>query len=196
MLVKVEGSSTVYMVVNCVLRPFNTAAIFYAKGKKFKDVKIIRSLLAIGREIGHGSDYDDTIVIPLTSSSTPPTISGLPEGSIVKIPGSSTVYMVSDGVLKPFTSITVFTAHKKDFKNIKVISAEQFAGMSLGDPVNFPNGTLVKGSGNTVFVVENGHLLGITSLAVLNKHRWSLKNLLRVNDNELKDLKRGGNKED
>jgi hypothetical protein len=194
-LVKVAGNPTVYMVVNCVLRPFNTPAIFHAKGKKFQDIITIPSLLSIGREIGNGSDDDDTIVIPANSSSTLPSISGLPDGSIVKIPGNPTVYIVSGGVLKPFTSLTVFKAHKKNLKDVKIISASQFASMTVGDPVNFPDGTLVKGSDHTVYVVENGQLLGIPSMGVLNKNGLSLKNLLKASDNDLKDLKHGGDKD-
>lgn len=194
-LVKVAGSPTVYMVVNCVLRPFNTPALFHARGKKFTDIVVINgqlfASLGKGKDIGNSSDDDSTVITP-PAGFTPPSISGLPNGSIVKLPGNPTVYIVSGGVLQPFTSPAVFKAHNKDFKNVQIISAAQFASFTVGDPVNFPNGTLVKGFNNTVFVVVNGQLLGIPSMAVLNKHGWSLKNLLKVGDNDLKDLKHGG----
>lgn len=197
-LVKVEGSSaTVYMVVNCVLRPFNTPAIFHAKGKKFQNIVIISAgqfaALSIGKNIGEGNDDDDTIIIP--ASSAPPAISGLPDGSIVKVAGNPTVYIVQNGVLMPFTSFTVFKAHKKNFKDIQTISASQLAGLTVGAPATFPDGTLLRGSDHTVYVVRGGQLFGIPSMDSFKKHGHSLSNLLRVNDNEIKGLGHGGNED-
>ena len=186
---------------------FNSPAIFHAKGKKFQDIKEIASQLFAGlgqgKPVGDGDDNDSTIIVPptTTSSSTVttsfivPTISGLPDGSIVKIPGSPTVYLVSGGVLKPFTSVSVFQSHGKNFKDVQTISASQFASLTVGDPVTFPDGTLVKGSDNTVFVVQNGALMGIPSMESLKRHGWSLDKLLKVNDGDLKDLKHGGNED-
>ena len=197
MLVKVAGSPTVYMVVNCVLRPFNSAAIFHARGKKFSDIVIINGLFNLGRPIGEGNDDDDTIITitPPNASSTVPTISGLPDGSIVKLPGNPTVYMVSGGVLQPFTSLIIFRARHKNFKDVVTISASQFASLTVGPPVNFPDGTLVKGSDNTVFVVQGGQLLGIPSLESLRHHGWSLSNVLKVNNGDLNGLGHGGDED-
>ncbi len=197
-LVKVAGSPTVYMVVNCVLRPFNTPAVFHAKGKKFQDIVTISGLnLAIGKAVGDGKDDDDTIIIPPTSTptSTLPSLSGLPDGTLVKLAGNPTIYMVSGGVLQPFTSGVVFNAHKKSFKNVKTISAEQFSSLTVGAPVSFPDGTLVKGNGGTIFVVKGGMKLGIPSLDSLKKHGQSLKNVLKVSDDELKNLSSGGDQD-
>jgi hypothetical protein len=196
-LVKVAGSPTVYMVVNCVLRPFNTPAIFHAKGKKFEDIEDVPSLnLGIGKPVGDGDDNDSTIIIPAGSStSTPPSITGLPDGSIVKVAGNPTIYIVTGGVLQPFTSPVVFKSHKKSFNQVKTISAAQFASLSVGAPANFPDGTLLKGSDNTVYVVEGGQLFGIPNPQVLKNHGWSFSSVLHVGNGDLNGLHHGGNEQ-
>ncbi len=199
-LVKVAGSPTVYMVVNCVLRPFNTPAVFHAKGKKFQDIVTISNLnLAIGRPVGEGNDDDDTIIIPPTSTTTPtstlPNLANLPNGTLVKLAGNPTIYMVSGGVLQPFTSGAVFNAHKKSFKNVKTISDSQFSSLTVGSPVTFPDGTLVKGSGGTIYVISGGMKLGIPSLDSMKKHGQSLKNVLKISEGELNVITSGGNQD-
>ena len=201
-LVKVEGSPTIYMVVNCVLRPFTTPAIFHARGKKFSDIIIISSgqfsVLGIGKNIGNGNDDDDTIIInPLgNASTTAPSITGLPNGTVVKIPGNPTVYIVVNGQLQPFPSLVVFKARGKKFGDIKTISQEQFNSLTVGPPLTLPDGTLLQGSGATIFVIEGGKKKGIRSLDSLRKHGWSLKNVIRGNDDDLNGIEHGGDKED
>lgn len=199
MLVKVEGSPTVYMVVNCVLRPFNSAAIFHAHGKKFEDIIILNASstqFSIGRPIGEGNDDDSTIIIPPTGTSTPsstlPNISGLPDGSVVKLPNDPTIYLVSGGQLQPFTSAITFNLRGKHFKDVKTISQDQFSQLTVGAPVTVPDGTVVKGSGKTVFLVSNGQLLGIPNPQVLQKHGKSFKDIVQINDGDLQQLPHGG----
>jgi hypothetical protein len=166
-LVKVTGSPTVYMVVNCVI--------------------------AVGKPVGQGSDDDDTIIVlPGNASSTLPNVSGLPEGTLVKLANSSTVYIVSAGVLKPFTSLVVFNSHKKKFSDIQVISQEQFNSITQGAPATFADGTILKGSGSTIYVVRNGQLYGVPSMAVLTKKGLMLRNLIRVSDQDLNGHSHGG----
>ena len=196
-LVKVQGSSTIYMVVNCVLRPFTSAAIFHAKGKKFQDIQEISSAinLGIGKAIGDGDDNDSTIIIPpsstSTASSTLPNVSGLPDGSVVKLPDSPTIYMVSGGALQPFTSAITFSLRGKKFSDVKTISQEQFSQMTVGSPVSLPDGTVVKGSGKTVFIIQNGQAQAVTSPGALSKRGKSFKDVKKISDGDLGSLPRG-----
>ncbi|MBI3231699.1 MAG: hypothetical protein HYZ51_01300 [Candidatus Doudnabacteria bacterium] len=144
-LVMIEGQSTVYMVVNGILRPFPSAAVFHARGKKFKDIKKLKGenlrWFLIGKAIGESDDNDDhgddrdeehlTPVItptptptpptsPTPATTTPPVISGLPEGSIVKLPNSPTVYLVVEGQLQPFPSLLTFRLRKKAFADVQM----------------------------------------------------------------------------
>ena len=184
------------MIVNCVLRPFTSAAIFHAKGKKFENIRNLRDdegrHFSIGRPVGQGSDDDSTVIIPAAATTTPPSISGLPDGSVVKIPGNPTVYLVSGGVLKPFTSLNIFYSHKKKFSDIQQITPQQLNSLTLGSPATFPDGALLKGPGNTIYVVKSGQLYGIPTMTVFNKHGWKLGDVLQVQQQDLSSLGLGG----
>ncbi len=206
-LVKVEGGQTIYMVVNGTLRPFNSAAIFHAKGKKFRNVKNISEdqfeHMGIGRHIGDGDDDDDSIIRPPTpcqnpqptTTSTPPSLSSLPEGTVVKVPGDPTVYIVQGGQLHAIPSLSIFKAWKKRFEDVKTINQNQLQTMGVGQLANFPEGALLQGNGPTVYVISNGQKKGIPNMETLRNHGWSVANTVKVNDDELKHLEDGGNED-
>ncbi len=201
-LVKVAGSSTVYMVVNNTLRPFSTPAIFHAKGKKFRNIVVIsQSLfnqLSIGRPVGEGRDDDDSaITLPFiclapASTSTPPSLSNLPEGSVVKVPGDPTIYIVQNGQLHAIPSLSIFQAWRKNLSEVKEISQTQLQAMAVGQLANYPDGTLIQGSGQTVYVIKEGKKFGIAGMNVLIRNGWSLQNLIRVSEQEKEKIEHGG----
>ncbi len=198
-LVMVQGSPTVYMAVNCVLRPFTSAAIFHARGRKFSEVHdILASLfdqLGIGRPVGESSDDDSTIITPPAASSTPsstlPSISGLPDGAVVKLPNDPTVYLVSGGQLQPFTSAAIFNLRGEHFGNVQTISQQQFSQMSVGSPVMPPNGTVVRGSGQTVYVIQNGQAVGIPTPQALTQLGKTFRDIVKIDDGTLNRMPRG-----
>ncbi|MFA5991480.1 MAG: hypothetical protein WC794_04525 [Candidatus Doudnabacteria bacterium] len=203
-LVKFPGDPTIYMVVNGSLRPFTSAAIFHARGKKFQDIKEITKdwlkQLRIGKPVGH-SDDDDIETPPITitlpaptnlSSSTLASLNGLPDGTVVKVAGNPTVYIVTNGQLQPIPSLNVFRSWHKRFEDIKEIPASVLNTLPLGSPATFADGTLLKGPGHTIYVVKNGQLYGIPSMSVLAKNGWSLNNLLQVQSQDLNSLNTGG----
>ncbi len=210
MLVKVEGKDTVYMVVNGKLRPFYSAAIFHARGKKFQNILTLTQAqfaqVTVGSPIGKEKDQDENegerdssriiIVLPAgsttTTSSSLASLTNLPEGTIVKVSGNPTIYIVQGGQLKPFTSMAIFNAYKKDLNALKVISASELNTLTLGSPAAFPDGTLLKGSDSTIYVARGGQLYGIPNMQTLSKNGLSLKNLLKVKDQEIKDIHHAG----
>lgn len=199
-LIKIDSSPTVYMVVNCSLRPFQSEAIFHARGKKFEDVQdVSESSLPVGSPVGESED--DNVSAPsnsgTTSDSNSASLSGqtstLPQGALVKVPGDPTVYMVNNGALQPFDSLTVFKARGENFGDVQSVSQQQIQSMGVSStPVPFPDNTLVQGSGSTIFVIKNGQKLGIPSMSVLQQHGWSLKNVLKVDDHELEGIQSQG----
>lgn len=201
-LVKFPGDPTIYMVVNGILRPFTSPAIFHARGKKFKDVRELENEHAnrytIGRPIGQSNDdsNDDNQNTTGNSSTTTPASAyspgTLPEGSVVKVPGNPTVYIVINGQLQAIPSLEVFKAWRKNFQDIQVITDTQLQNMTVAGVAGFPDGTLIKGSGPTIYVVKNGQLYGIPSLKVIKKHNYKLQNLIRIQDREMVRYQIGG----
>lgn len=201
-LVKFPGDPTIYMVVNGILRPFTSPAIFHARGKKFEDVRELENEHAnrytIGRPIGQSSDdSNDDNQNPTGSGSTTTPASTyspgtLPEGSVVKVPGNPTVYIVINGQLQAIPSLEVFKAWRKNFQDIQTITDAQLQNMTVAGVANFPDGTLIKGSGPTIYVVKNGQLYGIPNLKAMKKHNYKLQNLIRIQDREMARYQIGG----
>ena len=197
-LVKFPGDSTIYMVVNGTLRPFTSPAIFHARGKKFEDVKELEDEHAdnypIGRPVGQSSDDNGTPAgsSPTTTPASTYSPGTLPEGSVVKVPGEATVYIVINGQLQAIPSLEVFKAWRKNFQDIQTITQSQLQSMTISGVAGFPDGTLIKGSGPTIYVVKNGQLYGIPNMQTMNRHGYKLQNLIRVQDREMEHNRIGG----
>lgn len=69
-------------------------------------------------------------------------------GTLVKISGDATVYLLSDSLLHPISG-TVFNLHKYSFRNVVVLNGGELAGASIGNFVAPPN--------NTYFTADGGH---------------------------------------
>ncbi len=208
-LVKTDKEDTVYLVVNCTLRPFDSESMFHARGEKFGNVQTITldqfNKLSLGKDVGeseddnvpfpgsNGSSEDNNSSAPgATSSSSAGQASTLPDGSLVKVPGDDTVYMVTAGVLQPFDSASVFAARHLKFSDVKELPESEVKSLQhSAAAVPFPDNTLLKGSGSTIFMIKNGQKLGIPSMSVLEKH-GSLKDVVDVPDHELQDITDGG----
>jgi hypothetical protein len=106
-------------------------------------------------------------------------------GSLVKLADSDTVYLVANGQLKPFTSAAIFFAKGLKFTDVQTVSNSQLASVSMDAPVLYPDGSLIKGSDATVYIVTNGQKSGIPSLAVFQRLGLSFNNLALLNDMEL-----------
>lgn len=109
----------------------------------------------------------------------------LPEGMLVQVAGSPTVYLVADGVFKPFTSATAFRARRYEWSAVRVIAADEVVAANIGTAVLLPSGSTIKGSSPTVYVVTAGKKLAIPSLREFYRRGLSFKNLVVVDDSEL-----------
>jgi hypothetical protein len=107
-------------------------------------------------------------------------------GLLVKTADSSTVYMAVNDVLRPFSNAAVFKARGLKFQNIQVITSEELTGSTIGKPMGYPEGTLIKGQGKTIYVVgANDTKLGIPSMKVFNKKKYSLKKIVKLSEADL-----------
>ena len=110
----------------------------------------------------------------------------------MRVAGSDTVYLVVNGVLRPFSTSAIFKARGLKFVNIQFISANQFAAATVGRVVGYPDGTLIKGSGSTVYLVSGDSKIGIASMAVFKRLKLSLRKVVKLSDSELSSYGDGG----
>lgn len=140
---------------------------------------------------GTSSPAAPVVVTPTTPNPSSPGTPSAPapsaqwaSGTLVKVNGNGTVYMVVNGVLRPFTSAAVFHAQGKKFADVQNISASDFMYSTVGTPVGYPAGTAIKGSKATVFLITvDGGKQGIPSMAVYRKLK--IRSIVRVSDDDL-----------
>lgn len=112
-------------------------------------------------------------------------------GTLLKAAGSATVYMAVNNEIRPFTAEAVFKAKGLKFANIQTVTADDLGAATVGKPVGYPDGTLIKGSGPTVYVVSGDTKEGIPSMTVFNKKKYSQKKIVKISDADLADYADG-----
>lgn len=113
------------------------------------------------------------------------TNSPWPNGSLVKTGSSATVYLVANGLLKPFTSAAIFHARGLKFSDVQTVSASLVANSVMDTAVIYPDGSLIKGSSATVYLIVNGQKSGITSLDSFKRLGLSFSNVVKLSDSEI-----------
>lgn len=117
----------------------------------------------------------------------------LADGTLVIFPGSPTVYLVINGTLYPFSSARIFLARGLRWSDIRSMDRSQIGSTPVSSlPVFAPDGSIIKGSSATVYLVSGGKKLGLPSLAVFNRLRLSWSNLIMISDSELAGYPDGG----
>ena len=136
------------------------------------------------------------VIHPIPLLVPPPTPSGqpgLPKNSVVEFPGNPTVYLSSNGVLQPFTSPAVFLANGFKWSDIQQLQSSQASAQTISTtPVALPNSSIVRGSGQTVYLISGGEKIGIPSLSVFYRLGLSFANLINLSDGDLQSYADGG----
>jgi hypothetical protein len=110
-------------------------------------------------------------------------------GSLVRINNSNMVYQISGGKKHPFGSSSIFTSYGYSWSWIasNITTAEQT--MPTGSAMPFREGTLLQGTGNGIYVVENsnGSVLKrlISSHNIFSALGYSSSDVMRVSNTEL-----------
>jgi len=108
-------------------------------------------------------------------------------GSLISGGSDGKVYLVNQGnTISHITSSQIF--NKLGFKWENIIQApEREMKMFVEDkPVLFPAGTIIKGSGQTVYLVAATYIKPIPSLSIFLANKLDWKQLVYLNDDELK----------
>lgn len=98
------------------------------------------------------------------------------DGDLVKAPSSGAVYLIQGGQRHVFGHLSIYQSwgYPDDFSAVLTISATELADYPEGEPVAFREGTLFRGTTNSlygktvscVFVVENGKIRPIKSAEI------------------------------
>src|SRR3989344_1371119 len=112
------------------------------------------------------------------------TIVNLPDGTLVKSTTRDRVYHIEAGKRRAIPSAELFTSLGYQWTTIQTVPDRQLALWAIGDPLPFPNGTLVKGAKEKIYNFDGGKLRHITSATLFTflKYSWSAFKILADTD--------------
>ena len=128
-----------------------------------------------------------------------PILFAHPDGTLIKLPSSPDIYVILNGKAQFATSLGVFKSWGYNFGSVKNATPGDAALISntVADPghINTPpplkyrEGTLIKGSGPTVYVVENqageNTIRSLVDLDNFNRLGYNFNQVITVPDSEL-----------
>lgn len=161
-------SGTVYLLVDDARRGFASAAAFRATGFSPDEITDIAADSLVG--------YVEGIPITDGTVSTRAALLQAPTGG---------VFAVQDGIKHPIISRELLKARFGTTRP-KASSQKILDAITTGNPIDFPDGTLVMGNGNpSVYVIADGQRLPIMDEATFSAYGWLWKQVIKTDDRSL-----------
>lgn len=107
-----------------------------------------------------------------------------PENILIKGPDDR-VYLTGGGRRHWITSGNLFGVLGYKWNQVKNIPAEQFENYLEGDFVFYPNGTLAKGSGAAIYLIQDGQKREFTSANIFEALGYSWSKIKKIYDEEI-----------
>jgi hypothetical protein len=114
----------------------------------------------------------------------------LPEGSLVRAQNDKGVWLIQNGKRRPFYSKSVFLA-SYSFDKVIEISPKELEKYEIGEPMTFPNYSLLKGSSNDIYLLVDGIKRKIASTKIFRQIGFNPEEIISVDDNELNQYPEG-----
>lgn len=117
----------------------------------------------------------------------------LSDGTLVKSRSRNDIFLIDGGKRHHITSAKLFQQRGYSLANVQIVSDRELLGYAKGDPIVFPDGTLLM-SENTkkIYLVKNGERRHILSQRAFSQNGFKMKNVVAVPDYELEAYPSGG----
>ncbi len=127
-------------------------------------------------------------IIPKTSQAA------FGEGMLIK--GlSNEVYVIENGLKRWIKTADIFNKFGYSWTNIKSVSEDLLnnapPGKDITNTYNYPDGTLIKGSGHPVYLVEKGLKRWIPNPQIFEARAFKWQNIIQAEDKILDKIKKG-----
>ncbi len=120
----------------------------------------------------------------------------LPKADLIKGNGPE-VYLLENGIKRWIPDPETFSRFRYNWQNIKRISDSVLNEYSKGDDLNknddYPEGSLIRGSGPRVYLIELGKKRWIPNPLVFNGNNFGWEYIIQIDDDDLDDYKKGSN---
>jgi hypothetical protein len=120
----------------------------------------------------------------------PKGVRNYPDGSLLQVTGEAGVWLIQGGQKRPFTSYSALTS-RFDVKKIINISASDLAPYSKGDPIKFPNYSLVQIPNGAIYLLVNNEKRPITSKDIFKKIGFNTEEIISASAEELASYTEG-----
>ena len=126
------------------------------------------------------------------------TLNTYENNSLLMKKDGSKVYLIENGTKRWITTTAVFIASGYNWDDIIAVSESELSLYTQGKNVtaNFsakPNGTLLKGSGPKVYLIENGTKRWITDATIFIASGYDWNNIITISESELNIYSHGEN---
>jgi len=119
------------------------------------------------------------------------------DGSLLRSAGNSQVYLIENGKKRWITTVLAFVSNGYKWENINQVSDEELNSYPNGENIlalNLkPDGSLIKGSGFQVYLIENGKKRWIVTARVFTLKGYKWDKIVAVSDDELRFYLEGKN---
>jgi len=161
-----DSTGTVYLIDGGQRRPFRSPEVFFSNGFSFSQVA-----QATGTDLA----------LPVGP------IMIFRDGTLIKGPGDPLVYLVTNGIKRPFQSADDFHGLGYSFFNIVTANVETFADLPVGAVVSeartgaaHPVGSLINDNGAIFLITPNGRS-GFTSAEDFRSHGYGFNQVVPAN---------------
>lgn len=113
-----------------------------------------------------------------------------PYGTVIKGSGEA-AYLYTNGQKQLFPSAEIFLSHGYCWEQMVQVLDEYLYSLTDGPLITFRDGSLVKGSGDTVFVIEHGKKREIYSAAIFEGLGYRWNNIRKIPDSTLQRIELG-----
>lgn len=108
-----------------------------------------------------------------------------PDNTLVKSHTRDRVFLIKDNKKHPIFSENLFNLRGYDWQSVVSLSDRDLAIYPLGLPITYPNGSLIKGDGPEVYVIENQARRHITSRILFKQKEFKWEDVMEVSQAEL-----------
>lgn len=174
-LIKTGADPKVYLVENGKVRPFEiSAAQFNKLGFDFAKVKIV------------SHDEMDSYALGLA-------VKYAPDNTLVKDASDGRIYSAENGKKRYIGTASLFNFLGFAWKTVKSLVSSEIDSFLTGEPMRYPDGSLVKSDKNpVVYLINNGQLYQILSAGIFNSLKLSWKNIKTLPSAEIDALSKAG----
>jgi len=199
-------SSTPSYDENSMLYPEKTLLRFEGRSTVYKTDSGGRTLRAVSKMVFDINKYsfNDVLTIPIAwqDSFRYGGSDTYRDGTLIRAAGQETVYIIENGLKRPFSSKAIFDALGYSFDNVNEVpltgsaSTDAIDGYATGDPIvsygTHTSGTLVKTSGDdTVYLIQSGQKKPIGSVSVFLSYNFDFDDVVEVSVSELNGYQTG-----